>query len=162
MSQNVAQAVEQHAKSLFQKLSENQQVANVLMGFLGRIVLICQQTGKPIQGVEMEGITESAGDFRFRLSYHTLLISPPSLWTANRYDDFKHYVEARSRSLARALEVNVRLVTGFREVLEAMERFCDRKRMPFSELGVKKAFITKDNRTCVIKTGKETLDKWGR
>ena len=162
MAQNVAQALEQDAQTLFQKLSENQDLANVLMGFLGRIVLICQQTGKPLQGVEMDGVTESAGDFRFRLNYHTLLISPPSLWTANRYDDFKHYVEARSRNLARALETNVRLVTGFREVIEAIDRFCERKRMPFRELKVKKAFITKDNRTCVIKTGKETLDRWGR
>jgi hypothetical protein len=162
MSTNVAQAVESNAKTLFEKLSENQDLSNVLMGFLGRIILSCQQMGKPIQGVEMGTVTENGGDFRFPISFNTLMISPPTLWTAASGNDFTDYVKARSQSMARALEANVRLVAGFRELVMVIDKFCERKRMPFADFKVKKAFITRDNKTCVLKSGTENLDRWGR
>lgn len=162
MSTNVAQAIEANAKTLFEKLSENQDLSNVLMGFLGRIILTCQQMGKPIQGVDLGSVSENGGDFRFKIEFNTLMIAPPVIWTANQYDDFTHYVKARSTGMARALEANVRLVAGFRDLVMVIDKFCERKRMPFKDFKIKKAFITRDNKTCVLKSGVENLDRWGR
>lgn len=162
MSINVAQAMETNAKTLFEKLSENQDLSNVLMGFLGRIILSCQQMGKPIQGVDIGHVSEHGGEFRFKIEFNTLLIAPPTLWGVNNFDDFTHYVKSRSTNMARALESNVRIVQGFRDLVQVIDKFCERKRMPFADFKVKKAFITRDNKTCVLKSGVENLDRWGR
>lgn len=162
MAQNVAQELERGSKTLYQKLAENNDLSNVIMGFLGKIILLCNQTGKPIQGVELGEPTESNGDFRFTVAFHDLLISPPTLWTVNRYDELKHYVAARSVGMARALEANNRIVIGLRNLVTVIDIFCSRKRIEFKDFKIKKAFISRDNRTCVIRSGVETLDRWGR
>ncbi len=162
MAENVAQALQDNATTIFERLSQNVDVANVVMGFIGRITILCAQLGKPVQGVDMGSFQESGGDFKATLTFNTLLISPPSIWTANRYDDLKGYVGARNISMARVLESNVRLLAGLRGLVQTIEKFCDRKRIRFQDFKVKKAFITPDNRVCVVKSGVETLDRWGR
>jgi len=161
MKQNVAQALESDAKSLYERLSSNQQVAGVMMGFLGRIIVECAKMGKPIEGVSCGDVFETNGEFRFRIDYSTLSTSTSfGLW--GFHDDLLRFVEGKSMHMANALARNPKLLRSMSNVVEAIDQFCRQKGKTFEEFEVKKAFLSKDNRTCVIVPGKQSLDRFGR
>jgi hypothetical protein len=155
MSQNVAEALEGRASNLFEKLSENQDLANVVMGFLGRIIMMCHQQGKPIQGVDCSEVTTFDGDFRFSLTFNDLLISPMGLWQPT--GDLISYAKSRSVHLAKALESNGKLVKTLSRLVEIIERHCESRGKQFKNFQIKKAFIHPKTNTCVIRSGAPEL-----
>ena len=151
MSQNVAEEIESKASTLFEKLASNVDLSNVIMGFLGRVIIICKEKGKPIQGVSTTEVTESNDEFRFGLSFNTLVITPMAIWQAQH--DLVHYIQSRSSSLAQVLQRNQKLVGTFNDLVSVIDKYCQRKGMKFRDFKVKKAFIHPKTNTCVIRAG---------
>lgn len=155
MSKNVSEVIESRNSTLFEKLASNNDLSNVIMGFLGRIVLMCQQTGKPIEGVETTMVNEYDGDFRFGIVFHDIFISPMGIWQGQ--GDVVNYARSKSVHLAKVLERNAGIIRTFTNLVEVVEGFCDRKGIRFSEFTVRKAIIHQGSNTCVIRYGKPTL-----
>lgn len=155
MSNNVAEVFENRASTLFDKLVENQDLANVVMGFLGRIILMCHQKGLPIEGVVTTDVNEFDDEFRFGVAFSHIVASPMGLWQAQ--GDILTYAKSRSTHLAKALERNAKIMKTFRNLIEAVDQYCKRKRISFSSLKVKKAFIHPKTNVCVIRTGEPDL-----
>lgn len=151
MSQNVAEVLEGRAATLFEKLASNNDLANVMMGFLGRIIVMCHQMGKPIQGVGCTEIVEFENEFRFGVSFNDLVITPMGLWQAQ--GDILAYARSRSVHLAKALERNQKLIRTFISLVESVEKYCERKRMRLEDFRIKKAFIHPKTNTCIIRAG---------
>jgi len=106
-------------------------------------------------------VFETNGEFRFRIDYSTLSTSTSfGLW--GFHDDLLRFVEGKSMHMANALARNPKLLRSMSNVVEAIDQFCRQKGKTFEEFEVKKAFLSKDNRTCVIVPGKQSLDRFGR
>jgi hypothetical protein len=151
MSSNVAETIEGRQSTLFEKLSSNNDLANVIMAFLGKIVLMCHQRGKPIQGVETTDVVEVNDEFRFGLSFNDLVITPMGIW--QNQGSILHYAQSRSVHLAKALERNGKIMRTFTQLVEAVEKRCQRKGMSFKDFKLKKAIIHPKTDTCIIKCG---------
>ena len=155
MSQNVAQVVEGRASTMFEKLAQNVDLANVVMGFLGRIIIMCQQRGRPIQGVDATPVVVSKDEFRFGISFNDLVITPMGIWQPQ--GDLMSYAKSRSAHLAKALERNNKLIRTFTDLVERVEKYCERNRIPFRDFKIKKAYNHPKTDTCVIRAGVTTL-----
>jgi hypothetical protein len=151
MSNNVAEVLEGRATTLFEKLAQNNDLSNVIMAFLGRIVLMCNKMGKPIEGVITTEVNESNDEFRFGVTFNSLIMSPPGLWQAQ--GDILTYAKARSIHLAKALERNNKLMHTFTNLVEAVSRYCDRKGLSFKDFKIKKAFVHPKTNTCIVRAG---------
>ncbi len=155
MSDNVSQAIASRSQTLFEKLASNEQFSNLVMGFLGKMVWTCAQRGKAVAGIRCGAITESLGDFRFKVEYNSVLMATTTLWLPD--DSVKRYVMGKSANLAKCFDVNPTLVKTFTNLVDAVDRYCRNKSITFKDFKVKKAYITPDN-VFVLRSGTSDLD----
>jgi len=161
MSRNVADALESRSSSLFEKIASNAAISNVLMALLGRMVIMAQQAGKPIEGISLDRPIFFGRSIRARVKFNTLSLtrSPLGLWAPA--DDLLRYAQSRSVHLAKVLERNNGVRVFFAAFCEEIDNFCNHKSIKWSDLKVEKAIITQDN-LLVVTFSKEHVDLWGR
>lgn len=152
MTQNVAQELEKRSFSLMEKLASNLAVSNLLLGFLGRISVDAIKRGKPIEGIELGPINGTMGNFSFKVIYHPIAMGGSRMILPTT--DFHRFVAGRAAKMAMVLEKNPRIVTGFTDLIEAIDRYCRGKGKPFSFYEIQKAMVTRED-VCRIVQRKE-------
>lgn len=155
MSENVAQTLETNSVGLYQKLAQNEDVSNVIMALLTRIIVMCRQWGKPIQGVSFGNVNESDGEIRFGMSFSNLALPAMDLWQPQ--ENIAKYGESKAARLAKVIEGNPRLLKVFGDVVNIAEKMCERKGKQFKDFQIKKAFIHPKTNVCVIRSGAPEL-----
>ena len=158
MSENVSQAIAGRASTLFEKLASNEALSNLVMGFLGHIIITCAKRGKAVASVRCSTVTESLGDFRFKIEYLPVLLPSPGLWS-NQGDDVKRYIAGKSAQMARCFDVNPTLLKTFTSLVEKIDNYCTHKRVPFSQFKIKKSYVTNTD-VAVIRSGELSLDNF--
>lgn len=161
MSHNVYEELsEQKSESLVQKLGTNNHIGNVVLGFLGRIIVLAAERGKPGTGVEtspMEVSEQSNGDLiiRSRLTFHDIAITNNAIFEPQ--SDFAKYARAKAHSMAVALETNPKLSFFFEAMTQRIEQYALHKGIAFAALKVKQSIISTSD-ILVLKVGRELLD----
>lgn len=157
MSETVAQELSETKPLLLQKIESNEQLANVLMGLLGRLILECTAKGYKFNAVRLGSIQENNGRFMSRIVYlQTTLMLPPKRIEGK--NDFVTYLNNKNSSMATMLRVNSDVARSFEELTMRIEQYAFHKRIPFNELVVvtNGAFISRDDEL-VITVGKEDI-----
>lgn len=161
MSQNVYEELaDQKSEALVDKLGGNSHLGNVVLGFLGRIIVIAAERGKPGAGVELAPMTaeeQSNGDLivRSRLTFHDVAITNNAIFQPQ--SDFAKYARAKARSMALTLETNPKMAFFFEALTLRLEQYTAHKGIAFAALKVKQAIISTSD-ILVLKVGKEMLD----
>ena len=159
MSKNVAEAIEGRNLSQFEKLISNEQVANVVMALLGKLVVMSAQAGKPMEGISVGDPIWNGRSLKAKIEFNSLSIAPMGLW--QEAPDFVRYAQSRSQHLAKAFDKNPGLSRFFTKMLHMIEVFCEHKGLQFADLKVEKAFITPEN-MMVLTFSKEHVGLWER
>jgi hypothetical protein len=159
MSKNVAEAVQARSLSQFEKLISNEQLSNVVMALLGKLVVMSAQASKPIEGIAVSDPCWNGRSLKARIEFNSLSIAPMGLW--HEAPDVVRYAQARSQHLAKAFDKNPGLSRFFTKMLHMIEAFCEHKGLQFADLKVEKAFITPGN-MMVITFNKEHVGLWER
>jgi hypothetical protein len=161
MAKNVADVLEGRASTLYEKIGSNLAVSNVLMALLGRLVIMAQQNGKPIEGISLDTPIFFGRSIRARIKFNTLSMtrSPLGLWAPA--DDLVKYTQSRSMHLAKVLERNNGVKVFFAKFCEEIDQFCKHKQIKWSDLKIEKALITPDN-LMVVTFSKEHVSLWER
>lgn len=149
--------LESKRESLLEKLVSNVEVATTVMAFLGHIIVQCAKTGKQIAGVRTSPISEFDGNFTFKITYGSINVQSIGLWKMDN-GSVADYICSRSMHMARALNANPSLIKTFEDLVSAIDRFCDRHRISFSDFKIEKRIVTREN-VCILKT---KVDRWGR
>jgi hypothetical protein len=155
MSDNVFEQLEDESPRFRAKLETNQDLCNVLIALLGRIILVSQSFGRGVNAARLGPVSEYGnGEFRMSLFYlTTTLVTPISV---TRKSALRDYMFAKQISLARVLSVNPQIADRFQELIEQIDRWATHKRIPFCDLKVITggAFISRDL-DVVIRVAKE-------
>lgn len=161
MSRNVADVLEGRASTLFEKIASNNAIANVIMALLGRLVIMAQQYGKPIEGISLDAPIFFGRSIRARIKFNTLSLtrSPLGLWAPA--DDLVKYAQSRSMHLAKVLERNHGVQIFFSKFCEEIDNFCKHKQIKWSDLKIEKAIISQNN-LMVVSFSKEHVNLWER
>ena len=154
---NVHAEIAKRSERLADKLGANPDLANVILGFLGRLIIMCSQMNRPIEGIilsPLDSKTELNGDvvFTSNINFSLLAVRPPSLWQPQT--DFAEFAAARAQGLAMALGKNPNLSEFFQSLASQIESYGNAKGIPFNDLRIKNPFISKDH-VLVIRVGKE-------
>lgn len=162
MSQNVYEQLAQTKKPLADKMGENAELGNVILGFLGRIIMMAIERGKPIEGVTTAPLLASRlgnGDLviRSKVVFYPLPIHPPALWRLQ--SDFARYTQGKAHGLAQALQKNAKLAGFFQEVVECIESWANERGMQFGAIRVKQSIISNPGDVFVLKVGKNVNDE---
>lgn len=159
MSRNVAEAIEGRAATLFEKMISNSDVSNVIMALVGRLVIMAHQLGKPIEGISVASPTWSGRKLTARIEFHSLMLTPPSLWAGQ--SDLKRYVASKSANMALVFDKNPGLLRFFNDLIGKLDQFCTHKSVEFRNLKLEKSIITPDN-VLMMSVAKDHLGKWER
>ncbi len=155
MSESVSQAVANRSLTLFEKLASNEPLSNLVMGFLGNMIVTCAKRGKSVASIRCGPISESLGDFRFRVEFLPVIVASNGLWQMD--NDMQRYVSSKSAHMAKCFDVNPSLVKTFTTLIETIDRWCQHKRIAFKDFKIKKAYVT-PNDIFVLRSGTATLD----
>ena len=151
---------EARSTTLFEKMTSNQHVANMVMGIIGRLFVISTQMGRPFEGVTLSPVESSIpGEWRSRVEFLQISANVTGLWTFG--GDLATYVSGRGERLAFALKRNPKLASWITSLIGQMDDFCTRKSFKFRDL-VTHGFITKDGVMVIKVKNKDVFDKWGR
>jgi hypothetical protein len=153
---SIAQVLETRASTLFEKVISNNDIATAIMALIGRLTIDCVKRGRSVAGISTTEITESQGEFRFGITYHTIPTQSQGLWQGT--DDLRRYVESKSGHLAKVLDANPRLTRTIRNLVESIDLYCKHHSMQFKDFKIEKMFITQ-NDMFVLKSKK--AGKWG-
>jgi hypothetical protein len=153
MTANIAQQLEDTKTHLFHKLSSNEDLSNVLIALVGRLVTNYRNAA----GIRFSEVYDcGAGEFRARIyPVFNALILPPKLIFKN---DLGDYMAHKNIALAGVLQSNKAVADFFQELIQKIERFAEWKRIPFPELKVVQgsAIISKDDEF-KLQVGKESF-----
>lgn len=143
MSMNVFEQIQGTKPLLTRKLMENMDLSNLLMAWLGRLILMCQSVGCPIEGVQIGELQVMGGEFKARISFNQLALvrAPESMYR----DDFFEFAQAKSAAMARAMTKNPDLMKFFQKLVEAIDKHCTYKGWDFKTVRIVYSYITPDN-----------------
>lgn len=144
MSTNVFEQIAGTKPVLTTKLMGNSDLSNLLMAWLGRLVLMCQSVGAPIEGIQIGVLKVNGSEFRAKINFSTLSLSRTSSVISGR-DDFYEFAKAKSFGLAQALTKNPDLMVFFQKLVEAIDRHCVNKGWDFKTVRMPYSFISPDN-----------------
>jgi len=157
MSETVAQELVDKKPLLLQKIESNEDLANVLMALLGRLVLECTSKGFKLNAIRFSDLSEKDGRFQARISYlqNSLFVPTKTIQPRN---DFISYLASKNSALVAVLRVNEHVAKLFETLVARIEQYAFHKSIPFNELQVltNGAFISRDN-DLVITVGKEDV-----
>ena len=145
---------------LFERMTSNQHVANMVMGIVARLFVISFKTGRPFEGVVVSPVeSHVAGEWRSRVEFKSLSMNASRLWTFG--GDLMNYVSGKSERLAMALKKNPGLQNWITELIHQIDEFYVRKRFRFKDL-VTHGLITKDGVMVIKVKNTGVFDRWGR
>jgi hypothetical protein len=161
MSQNVYEQLAQDKKTLADKLGTNTELGNVVLALLGRLIIVAQERGKPIEGITLAPLLNSRlgnGDLviRSKVTFSSLSIYRPAMWKLT--SEFARYAQAKAAGLAQGLQRNPRLADFFEQVVEAVDQWTHGAGVQFGGVHVKQAILSNPGDVLVLKVGKNVLD----
>ena len=152
MSKNASQAIANNKPLLLQRIEENEEIANVLIALLGKLVIQYSKAGQII----MSPVGCSDNEFTSRITVvDRPLITPPQLVMHN---DLRDYMAAKNIALAKVLTLNKHIADFFQELVSRISAYADFKGIPFKDLRVVQgsAIISKDN-VFAMKVGRDAI-----
>ena len=153
MSQNVAEQISSSKPKLYQKIVENEDITNILIALLGKLVITYSRAGE----IRLSPIVVAGNEFRSRIEIvGNPLVLPPRLVIHN---DLRDYMASKNIALSRVLALNKHVADFFQELLERLVSYSEFNHIDFKDLKVVQgcAFISKDHEI-VIKVGKESIE----
>jgi hypothetical protein len=153
MSKNASQEIANDKPRLLQKIEDNEDLANVLIALLGKIVTDYRYA----KGIRFSPISENNGVFTSTIiTLDEELLVPPTFFGRNNLGD---YMASKNIALAAVLKKNRHVRDFFQSLVEQIEHYATFKRIPFSDLKVVQgsAFISKQNNEFHIKLDKNSL-----
>lgn len=162
MSQNVYEQLAIEKKNLADKLGENAEIGNIVLALLGRLIILSQERGRPIEGIATAPLLNSKlgnGDLviRSKITFNALSIIRPAMWQLQ--SDFARYTLSKARGLALALQRNPKLSDFFENIVEAIDQWCRSENVQFPGVRVKQAIISNPGDVLVLKVGRKLLDE---
>ena len=153
MSKSVAEEIGNEKPRLLAKICENEDVANVLIALLGKLVITYRTAGE----IRFSPLQVTDNEFRSRISIiENPIIKPPQLAVRN---DLRDYMASKNISLAKVLLLNRHVADFFQELVSRMVNYCDFRHIQFKDLKIITggAFISKDGEL-VIRVGKDNTN----
>lgn len=143
MSQNVYEQVATEKPNLLERMSQNNLLADAVMGYLNLFIGISLQLGYPVDGVRIAPLVWCQGDiFRALVTFSRISSAMPRLWGTQ--SDFFRYAAAKANHMARALQMNPGFETFFEDLVGIMDQFARQKGCPFQDVQIVDPIITRD------------------
>lgn len=143
MKGNVFEKVASEAPSLLKRMTQNQYVADAVMGYLNLFVGLSTKQGFPIEGVRLSKLMWCPGDvFRALVSYSKVGVASPMFLGAK--SDFFRYAASKASFMARALERNATLEPFFLDMVEQLGAWAKQKGCRYEDLEIVNPIITRD------------------
>lgn len=145
MATSVFEVLHDNKRSLLEKLTENQDLCNFVLGFVGRCICITAERGLPLEGiqfgpVEAEDLTNGDASLRARVIFNQTPQTAASIWPPQ--SDFARYVRSKAHGMGIALQKNPNLNHFFQSLIERIDQYATHKGVQFGKLKVQKAIIT--------------------
>jgi hypothetical protein len=161
MADSVFQQMADKAPALLEKIATNPDLCNVVLGLLARCIVLSQQRGLPIEGIEIgelnsQNAMNNDGIFRAKVTFRRVALTRPAMWPLQ--SDFARYVRAKAHGLGMALQSNPSLNDFFQRLVEGLDRYCTLQSIQFGALVVKQSIISNPGDMLVLKVGKKLLD----
>lgn len=150
----VGQVVNQ---DLLSKLESNGQLANLVMGIVGKVVWECARRTIPVNGVTFGEVFVNTGDFTF--SIHFSRIAGPYTGLVNPQSTVRDYIAAKSENLSRCVDANPGFAKLIEDFVRKVDSYCRHKNVDFVDWRVEKAFLTPSD-VMVIKSAKTLKGRW--
>ena len=161
MSQTVYDQLASKKESLADRFGLNPELGNVVLALLGRLVIICQERGKPIEGIIIGPIATTQSNnkdltLRAHVIFGSVAVSRSAMWQLQT--DFAKYAQSKAAGLALALQRNPTLANFFEDLAMCVDNWSKEIRLPFENIKVKQSIISVPGDIFVLKLGKELLD----
>lgn len=152
MSQSVSEELEDTRSHLHKKLAANEDLANVLMALLGKIVINYRSSPK-LEFTAPQG--NEQGVFTARIIPHSTTLTVPSRIIIK--NDLGDYMASKNIALSKALQ-SKEVADFFQMLIQRIEQFAEHKHIPFPDLKVVQgsAFISNDHEFH-LQVGKESF-----
>lgn len=142
MGNTVAQEVTQ---AVAFKATENAQVANLFMAFLGKMVFESAVRKRPIEGVSVGKPWIDGSTIKFKVAFSGLVPAVGVPVLDRRFDDVRQFVDANSAGMALAMRRNPAFQAFMISFFDMAEALCRHKGWRYRDLAVSAAFLDKDD-----------------